>query len=134
MADTSRAHYTLAQPLRVVWCGNHSATRHPDGCTHRGAEHPLGEPVRIHHRDNPDHGYGYQMWEPVGTGGSQGQLACPDADSMVILWVMLVGMYDLPHRKVSAAFAVVAEWREVHLRGYRVFIPGRYDKMQFHNE
>ena len=29
----------------------------------------------------------------------------------MILWVMLVGMYDLPHRRVSAAFAVVAEWR-----------------------
>ena len=130
MTTEPPALYTLDEPLRVVWCGNHGATRYPNGCQHRNTTHPLDEPVRIHHRDHPERGDGYRMWTAV---GAEGQSRITDVDGMLELWAQLVSAHDLPHRKVSEAFAVVAEWRELRIRGYRAFIPGHYDRMNPHN-
>lgn len=46
-----------------------------------------------------------------------------------------VGMYELPHREVTRAFAIIDEWRDLRIAGYRAFIDRKIGdgRMQFHN-
>ena len=123
---------TLEDPLMVVWCPDHQTT--PPKCTphrRRGVIHPPGQPVKVIRHPDRGQGAGYGHSWHVASGPPERRF--PLESSLLDLWIMLVGHYNLPHQQVSEAFAVVKEWRELEIGGYRVFLPGRYDQMNFHN-